>query len=220
MSRLCQAAQRHRCLLLASTFLIPVLSLGISAANAQQDATANTPCRRSKSSHPATRTVPAPSRSAMRDQACAAPRRGSGNRPAPTPRRRALRKPVPCPLSGEFNGIVGAATSVITADDIRHSPASNRAGCHRADAGRAADKPVWRLQWREDQRRPARIWRVRYLQYSPADQWTPGQRYRYGRRGLLDHSARIRSSVLRSPGATAARFCTATTPSAASSTSS
>jgi iron complex outermembrane recepter protein len=121
MSPLCLAAQRRSCLL-ATTFLIPVLSLGISAANAQQDAAAN-PLPPIEISSPDDQN---------RTRAKPVPDQGSGvRRAAPRESQPANTNVAPAPGSNtgnvpavqQFNGIVGTATSVITADDIRNSPA-------------------------------------------------------------------------------------------------
>jgi iron complex outermembrane recepter protein len=121
MSPLCQAAQRRRACLLATTFLISALPLGISAANAQQDATATTlPPIQIESPGDKNRT-----------RAKAVSDAGSGvRRAAPRVRQPASTNVAPSgasqtatvPAVREFNGIVGTATSVITAADIRNSP--------------------------------------------------------------------------------------------------
>jgi iron complex outermembrane recepter protein len=124
MSPLRLAAQRRRNCLLASTFLIPVLSLGISAANAQQTASTNPlPPIEITSPGDENRTRARP----VTDE-------GSGSRRvAPKVAQPTNTDVAPAPganTSGtpavrQFNGIVGASTSVITADDIAHSPAQS-----------------------------------------------------------------------------------------------
>ncbi len=125
MSSAIVAAQRRRNCLLASTFLGPILSLGISAAEAQQSASPS-PLPPIEISSPGdenrTRAKP------ISDE-------GSGSRrvapkisqttntsvaPAPGPN---VSPPSGAPAIRQFNGIVGASTSVITAEDIARSPA-------------------------------------------------------------------------------------------------
>ena len=119
MSSVIIAVQRRRSCLLASTFLMPVLSLGISAANAQQTASSN-PLPPIEISPPGDQ-----------NRTRARPIRESGSRRvvpnvSPTPSTNVT--PAPGPTTGapavpQFNGIVGAATSVITSEDIARSPA-------------------------------------------------------------------------------------------------
>ena len=116
------AAQRRRACLTASTFLLPVLSLDISAAHAQQTASTNPlPPIEITSPGDQNRTRAKPVTDAGSGVRRVAPR---VSRPADT-----NVTPAPGPNTGnvpavrQFNGIVGAATTVITADEIRHSPA-------------------------------------------------------------------------------------------------
>jgi iron complex outermembrane recepter protein len=115
------AAQR-RSRLLASTFLIPVLLLDISAARAQQT-TAENPLPPIEITSPGDEN---------RTRAKPVPDRGSGvRRVAPRVAQPASTNvtPAPGPSTGnvpavqQFIGIVGTATTVITADEIRRSPA-------------------------------------------------------------------------------------------------
>ena len=119
MSSIRTAAQRRRTFLLASTFLAPALLLSVAAARAQQVAAALPPieidspgdenCTRARpvadEGSGAHRVAPRVSQPATN----AAPAGDSQTGNAPAVRR--------------FNGIVGAATTVITADEIAHSPA-------------------------------------------------------------------------------------------------
>jgi iron complex outermembrane recepter protein len=116
------AAQRRRACLTASTFLLPILSLDISAAHAQQTASTN-PLPPIEITSPGDQN---------RTRARPVTDEGSGvRRVAPRVSRPADTNvtPAPGPNTGnvpavrQFNGIVGAATTVITADEIRHSPA-------------------------------------------------------------------------------------------------
>jgi iron complex outermembrane receptor protein len=116
------AAQRRRACLTASTFLLPILSLDISAAHAQQTASTNPlPPIEITSPGDQNRTRAKPVTDAGSGVRRVAPR---VSRPADT-----NVTPAPGPNTGnvpavrQFNGIVGAATTVITADEIRHSPA-------------------------------------------------------------------------------------------------
>jgi iron complex outermembrane receptor protein len=121
MSSLTKAATRHRRFWLASSFLVPVLSLGIPAARAQQA--------------PADQLPPievSPPDDANRTRAKPATDEGSGpRRPAANTAQTTNPNTAPSGNSStgiatanrQFAGIVGASTAVITAEDIAHSPA-------------------------------------------------------------------------------------------------
>jgi iron complex outermembrane recepter protein len=111
------AAQRRRSCLLASVLFVPIVFSSVSPA-AAQDATATL-------LPPVVVSAPVDE---TRTRAKPKTDEGAGSRrvvPAVTP----TRKPKPTPASGDttvkrqFNGIVGASSTVITADDIAHSPA-------------------------------------------------------------------------------------------------
>jgi len=125
-------AARRRHLLLASNFLAPLLSLGISGAHAQQPA--------STDQLPPIEVSPPGDQNRTRAKPSAD--EGSGTRrvaPNPTPSN----NPNPAPGTGanvasqggggqgggggtlvrQFAGIVGASATVITAEEIAHSPA-------------------------------------------------------------------------------------------------
>jgi iron complex outermembrane recepter protein len=111
------AAARHRSRLLASTFLAPVVALGFSAANAQQAAPAQLPPIEVSPPNDDNRTRAKP----LGDD-------GPGSRravPNVAPTGDANVAPTNNPSTGNrpFAGIVGASTSVITAEDIARSPA-------------------------------------------------------------------------------------------------
>src|SRR6266567_850308 len=124
MSSAIVAAQRRRNCLLATTFLGPILSLGISAAEAQQSASNPLPAIEISSPEDQTRTRAKP----ITDE-------GSGSRrvapkisqttntniaPAPGPNGSPA---TGAPAIRQFNGIVGASATVITSEDIARSPA-------------------------------------------------------------------------------------------------
>src|SRR6266567_926529 len=124
MSSAIVAVQRRRNCLLASTFLGPILSLGISVAEAQQSASNPLPAIEISSPEDQTRTRAKP----ITDE-------GSGSRriapkisqttntsvaPAPGPN---VSPPSSAPAIRQFNGIVGASATVITSEDIARSPA-------------------------------------------------------------------------------------------------
>lgn len=124
------AAQRRRACLFASSFLVPILFCGISAAKAQQAPPDQLPSIEISPPVDATRTRAKP----VTDD-------GSGSRrvvpgissttnvsPATGPKDSPARGPNVSPASDaaanrQFNGIVGASSTVITADDIARSPA-------------------------------------------------------------------------------------------------
>ena len=166
MSPTILAAQRRRSCLLASTFLAPVLSLGISAANAQQPPSANhlPPIEiSSPGDQNRTRAKPVP----MKGPARAAPRRAS--RPANANVAPAARLDAPATARRQSSNSPASsaiATPVITADDIAHSPALTVQEIIAQAPGVQLTSPVWRRQRRQDQRRPARIRRLRHLQHA------------------------------------------------------
>ena len=87
-------------------------------------------CRRSRSPRPPTRTGPAPNRPTMKDRHRAASCRAApptGTQPAhgdrPTSQPKASRKAADGSGGRQFSGIVGTASTVITAEEIAHSPA-------------------------------------------------------------------------------------------------
>jgi len=122
MSSAIVAAQRRRSFLLASSFFVSILSPGISAAQAQQPPSDQLPPVEVSPAGDPNRTRAKP----ITDE-------GSGSRrvaPKVAPTTTVAPAPGPnvSPTSGttvvrQFNGIVGASTSVITAEDIARSPA-------------------------------------------------------------------------------------------------
>jgi iron complex outermembrane receptor protein len=126
MSSTLKAAQRRRTCLLASSFLATVLPLGISAAGAQQISSDQLPPIEVSPPGDQNRTRARP----VNDE-------GSGSRRV-APSVSQTTSPGGAPATGpnvsipgnatpirQFAGIVGASTSVITADDIAHSPAQS-----------------------------------------------------------------------------------------------
>jgi len=116
MSSIPVAAQRRHTYLLASSFLVPVLWLGISAARAQQASPDQLPPIEVSPPGDENRTRAKP----IGDE-------GSGSRRV-TPNVSQTGSPNVSPASDatavrKFNGIVGASTTVITSEDIAHSPA-------------------------------------------------------------------------------------------------
>src|ERR1700720_3795070 len=126
MSSIIKAAQRHRTCRLASSFLVPVLSLGIPAAKAQQISSDQLPPIEVSPPGDENRTRAKP----MSDE-------GSGSRRvAPKVSQTSSTNVAPAnspnvssssnvTTNRQFAGIVGASTTVITADDITHSPAQS-----------------------------------------------------------------------------------------------
>lgn len=112
------AAARHRPCWLASTFLVPVLLLGVSAAGAEPSLPDRLPPIEISPPNDANRT---------RAQATTDEGSGSGSRrAAPNPAQTGNPNGTSAgdgPSAGPFNGIVGASTAVITAADIARSPA-------------------------------------------------------------------------------------------------
>jgi iron complex outermembrane receptor protein len=118
-------ARRRRAFLLASTFLVPIVSLGVSTANAQQSA--------SPDLLPPIEVV----RPGDENRTRAKPAADTGSysrRPVPNASQTGTPTAQPADNSNvapsvngatnrQFAGIVGASTAVITAADIAHSPA-------------------------------------------------------------------------------------------------
>ena len=118
------AAQPRRSCLLACSFLVPVLSLGISAVHAQQPSSDLLPPIEVSPAGDQNRTRAKPTSDQESGSRRVAPKvpPTTNTNITPTP------GPNVSPTSGatavrQFNGIVGAATSVITAEDIARSPA-------------------------------------------------------------------------------------------------
>lgn len=118
MSPISLAAQRRRSRLLGTTFLVPAL-LGGSAAKAQQIAQALPPIEITSPDESRTRAKPKIDQETGSRRVV--PNAVPANRPAAAPSGGAAATGVPAVR--QFSGIVGASTSVITADDIAHSPA-------------------------------------------------------------------------------------------------
>jgi iron complex outermembrane receptor protein len=121
------AAKRRRIRLLACTLLFPVLCLNASAARAQQTASADQlPPIEVNPPGDANRTRAKPIADEGSGSRRAAPNispTGSpGGAPATSP---SVASPGNLAANRRFAGIVGASTSVITADDIAHSPAQS-----------------------------------------------------------------------------------------------
>jgi iron complex outermembrane recepter protein len=117
MSSISQAAKRRRICLLASTFLVPALSLSISAARAQQAPPDALPPIVVSAPVDDTRTRAKPSS----DEGSGSYRPAPATAPAGNPNTKPSNDTTP-PVR-QFAGIVGASTAVITAEDIARSPA-------------------------------------------------------------------------------------------------
>ena len=122
-------ARRRRRLLLASSFLAPIVAFGISGARAQQIAAAD----------PLPAIEVNPPGDQNRTRARPSYDEGSGTRRVVAPNPRPSSNPDPAPGAGsnvasegtgqggetggrQFSGIVGASATVITAEQIAHSP--------------------------------------------------------------------------------------------------
>ena len=125
MSSAIVAAQQRRSCLLASTFVVPILSLGISTAEAQQSASPS-PLPPIEISSPGdenrTRAKP------LIDEGSGSRRVAPKVSPTSNTNVAPTSSPNGSPASGapavrQFNGIVGASSTVITAEDIARSPA-------------------------------------------------------------------------------------------------
>src|ERR1700720_1251017 len=124
MSSIIKAAQRHRTCRLASSFLVPVLSLGIPAAKAQQISSDQLPPIEVSPPGDENRTRARPVTDEGSGSRRVAPNvsqtSSPGGAPANSPN---VSSSSNVTTNRQFAGIVGASTTVITADDIAHSPA-------------------------------------------------------------------------------------------------
>src|SRR6266446_4257181 len=123
MSSTLKAAQRRRTCLLASSFLVPVLSLGIPAAKAQQISSDQLPPIEVSPPGDQNRTRAKPVNDEGSGSRRVAPNvsqtSSPGGAPANSPNVSSAGNATPI---RQFAGIVGASTSVITAEDIAQSP--------------------------------------------------------------------------------------------------
>jgi iron complex outermembrane receptor protein len=123
MSSNIKAAQRRRTCLIASSFLVPVLSLGISAAKAQQASPDQLPPIEISPPVDQTRTRAKPISDEGSGSRRVAPNVSQTSEPNGSPPSNSQSGNVT--TNRQFAGIVGASTSVITAEDIAHSPAQS-----------------------------------------------------------------------------------------------
>jgi iron complex outermembrane receptor protein len=123
MSSLIQAATRRRRFWLASTFLVPVLSLGIPAARAQQAPADQLPPIEVSPPDDANRTRAKPATDEGSGPHRLAPNTAQTNNPNAEPSGNSSAGNAT--TNRQFAGIVGASTTVITAEDIAHSPAQS-----------------------------------------------------------------------------------------------
>ena len=123
MSSTLKAAQRRRTCLLASSFLVPVLSLGISAAKAQQISSDQLPPIEVSPPGDQNRTRAKPVNDEGSGSRRVAPNVSQTTSPGGAPAN--VSSPGTATTIRQFAGIVGASTSVITAEDIAHSPAQS-----------------------------------------------------------------------------------------------
>ena len=128
MSSIPRAAARRRSCLLTSSFLVPVLSLGISAAKAQQAPSDRLPPIEVSPPGDENRTRAKPVNDVGSGSRRVAPNLSQTTSPGGAP---ATSPNVSSPgnanatTNRQFAGIVGASTSVITSEDIAHSPAQS-----------------------------------------------------------------------------------------------
>jgi iron complex outermembrane receptor protein len=126
MSSTLKAAARRRICLLASSFLVLVLSLAISAAKAQQASSDQLPPIEISPPGDENRTRAKPVNDQGSGSRRVAPNVSQTTSPGGPPTTNPnVSSPGNAATNRQFAGIVGAATSVITADDIAHSPAQS-----------------------------------------------------------------------------------------------
>jgi iron complex outermembrane recepter protein len=126
MSSIIKAAPRRRTCLLASSFLATVLSLGISAAKAQQISSDQLPPIEISPPGDENRTRARPVSDEGSGSRRVAPNVSQTSSPGGVPANSPnVSSPGNATPIRQFAGIVGASTSVITAEDIAHSPAQS-----------------------------------------------------------------------------------------------
>lgn len=120
MSSIIPAARRRRACLLASSFLVPIVSLSISAANAQQTASGEPlPAIEVNPPKPVdrNRTEPSPEWASRLGRVTRAPTQQT------TPVAQPSGGPAPAATTAAPSILAGASTTVITSAEIAHSPA-------------------------------------------------------------------------------------------------
>src|SRR6202171_1115199 len=126
MSSNIKAAPRRRSCLLASSLLVPALSLWISAAKAQRASSDQLPPIEVSPPGDQNRTRAKPVNDGGSGSRRAAPNVSQTSSPGGAPTDSpTLSSPSNATTNRQFAGIVGAATSVITSEDIAHSPAQS-----------------------------------------------------------------------------------------------
>src|SRR5260370_10818333 len=124
MSSTLKAAQRRRTCLLALSFLVPVLALGIRAAKQKQLSWDHLPPIEVSPPGDENRTRARPINDEGSGSRRVAPNFSQTNSPGGAPANSPnVSSPGNATPIRQFAGIVGASTSVITAEDIAHSPA-------------------------------------------------------------------------------------------------
>ena len=124
MSSTITAATRRRALLLASSFLVPIVSLGVSAAQAQTPFEQLPPIEvRPPEDQNRTRAKPAYDEGSTSRRVVPAAAPSTGTTPAAGIGSNVSSSNV-APIGGrQFSGIVGTSATVITAEEIAQSPA-------------------------------------------------------------------------------------------------
>jgi iron complex outermembrane receptor protein len=117
------AVQRRRALLLASSFLVPIMSLGVSGAHAQQTPSEQLPPIEVTSPTDPNRTRAKPTYDEGSISRRAVPAAAPSTGTSPTTGTGSNVSPTTGGSGGrQFSGIVGASSTVITAEQIAHSP--------------------------------------------------------------------------------------------------
>ena len=190
MSSIITAAKRRRALLLATSFPCPSYRWHFRRPGAA--GVAGSSCRRSRSAPPTdpNKTRARPLIDGRRPRAASgadAPSRGAGTGTSDGATRPC--GAAPAPAVRQFNGIVGASSTVITARGHRPFAVADLPDILAQVPGVQLTTLYGGRERREDYRRPARLRRLRDLQYADPDQRPPAQRRRHGAGRSVDHSA-------------------------------
>ena len=190
-------ATRQRRFWLATSFLVPIVSLGISGAQAQQTPSEQLPPIEVTSPTDPNRTRAKPTydeaSTSRRVVPAAAP--STGTRPAAGTGSNVASQSASQGAGGsggrQFSGIVGASATVITAEEIAHSPSQTLPEIIAQVPGVQLTSLYGGVNGAKTVGRSPRLRRVRDLKYPGPHQRPTAQRHRHGRRRSLDHSAQF-----------------------------
>ena len=188
MSSIIQAAKRRRVCLLASSFLVPIVSLGISAAHAQQSASADQlPAIEVNPPKPVDRNRVEPSS----EWASRLGRVTRAPTPQTTPAAQPSGGPAPVATTAIPNILAGASTTVITAEEIAHSPAQTVQEIIAQVPGVQLTSLFGAVNGAQTTVDLRGFGATAVFKYPDPHQWPQGERHRHAGRGSLHDSTRF-----------------------------